>query len=51
MEKKSYEAPKVYELGTVTKLTAGTPEIDKCSGSADSAYPALLSPNFEFDCP
>jgi hypothetical protein len=40
--KKPYEAPKVFELGTVQGLTQGDPEdIDfKCQGSAD-----FLDPN------
>lgn len=49
MEKKPYEAPKVYELGTVQDLTENG-HIDKCGGSADSAFPTLLSGRFAADC-
>jgi hypothetical protein len=50
MEKKPYEAPKVFELGTVKELTRTTGEEDKCSGSLDSAFPNQLSPEFSKDC-
>ena len=51
MEKKSYESPRVFELGTVRELTHENPTIDKCGGSADNAYPETLRPLFEGDCP
>lgn len=51
MEKKPYEAPKVYELGTVQQLTHATGEADKCSGSDDQFLPQQLSPVFSKDCP
>lgn len=37
MEKKRYEAPAVFELGTVRDLTAQ----NKCGGSGDSLLPQL----------
>jgi hypothetical protein len=48
--KKRYEAPTVCELGTVQQLTQSTPELDKCSGGNDVAFPQILSNNFSFDC-
>lgn len=48
---KEYQAPKVYELGSVKELTQENPTIDKCGGSSDAAYPTLLRPLFEGDCP
>ena len=51
MDKKPYEAPKVFELGTVKELTETTPEEDKCSGSNDRFAPSILSPEFNTDCP
>jgi hypothetical protein len=48
--KKPYEAPKVFELGTVEALTQNTPKVDKCSGTSDVAFPQILSSNFSFDC-
>lgn len=50
MEKKPYEAPKVYELGTVHGLTQGTPGPDKCDGNQDVSLPQILSPVFSGDC-
>jgi hypothetical protein len=44
---KTYEAPKVYTLGTVQELTA----VDKCGGSGDQFLPQILSPNFDHPCP
>ena len=51
MNKKPYEAPKVFELGTVKELTETTPENDKCSGSGDVRTVQELSPNYSTDCP
>ena len=51
MDKKPYEAPKVFELGTVKELTETTPENDKCSGSGDTHTAQVLSPNYSNDCP
>lgn len=48
--KKPYEAPKVFEIGSVQGLTKSTPEQDKCSGSNDVSFPQILSNNFSFDC-
>ena len=48
--RKPYETPKVYELGTLQGLTKNTPEVDKCSGGQDVAFPQILSNNFSFDC-
>jgi hypothetical protein len=48
--KKPYEAPKVFELGSVQELTKSTPQVDKCSGENDTAFPQILSNNFSFDC-
>ena len=39
-----YEAPEVYELGTVVDLTEQNP--DKCGGTSDAFAPNLLSPRF-----
>ena len=50
MDKKPYEAPKVFELGTVKELTELTPENDKCSGSGDTHTDQVLSPNYSNDC-
>jgi hypothetical protein len=49
--KKPYEAPKVFELGTVKQLTETTTEEDKCSGSGDTHTAQELSPNYSYDCP
>ena len=38
--KKPYEAPKVYELGTVQELTQDGEE-EKCGGSGDQFLPTL----------
>jgi hypothetical protein len=35
MQKKAYEAPKVFELGTVAQLTEKGDLVDKCAGSAE----------------
>ena len=51
MDKKPYEAPKVFHLGTIKELTETTPEEDKCSGSNDRFAPTILSPEFNTDCP
>jgi hypothetical protein len=51
MEKKPYEAPRVFELGTVKELTAKDDLIDKCGGSADVDLPQVLSPQYSLDCP
>jgi hypothetical protein len=51
MEKKPYQEPRVFELGTVKELTHENPTQDKCGGSADLAYPQILRPLFEGDCP
>lgn len=51
MNKKPYEAPQVMELGTVQELTRENPDIDKCAGSGDSAYPDILTQAFAGDCP
>jgi hypothetical protein len=51
MEKKHYEAPKVFELGTVKELTESTPEVDKCSGSGEISHGHPLSELFSLDCP
>jgi len=51
MEKKIYEAPKVFELGTVEELTHDTGIPDKCSGSGDTHTLQQLSPNYNEDCP
>jgi hypothetical protein len=51
MNKKPYETPKVFELGTVKELTETTPERDKCSGSGDVQTIQELSPNYSNDCP
>ena len=44
--KKPYEAPKVFELGTVKELTETTGIPDKCSGSGDTHTVQQLSPNY-----
>lgn len=51
MEKKRYEAPKVFELGSVGELTETTGRPDKCSGSGDTHTLIQLSPNYNADCP
>jgi hypothetical protein len=51
MMKKHYEAPKVFDLGTVRELTETTPERDKCSGSGDVRTVNEISPNYSNDCP
>ena len=51
MEKKLYVTPRIFELGTVKKLTETTPEEDKCSGSGDTHTAQILSPNYSNDCP
>ena len=51
MTKKPYEAPKVFELGTVKELTETTGIPDKCSGSGDTHTVQSLSPNYDEDCP
>jgi hypothetical protein len=51
VEKKPYEAPKVFELGTVKELTESTGELDKCSGSGDTHTLIQESPNYDDDCP
>ena len=51
MNKKPYEAPKVFELGTVKELTETTAEEDKCSGSGDVRTLEPISPNYSVDCP
>lgn len=51
MDKKIYEAPKVFALGTVKELTATTPEVDKCSGSGEVIDFHPLSTIFSGDCP
>ena len=54
MDKRPYEAPKVFQLGKVSELTQGTAEEDKCSGSGDTFVPSPplppVSPDFGFDC-
>jgi hypothetical protein len=44
---KEYTDPTIETLGTVSELTA---LIDKCGGSADSAFPTLLEERFAEDC-
>lgn len=52
MDKKLYERPKVFELGTVKEFTETTPEADKCSGSPGDLHSAFpLSPHYSGDCP
>jgi hypothetical protein len=51
MNKKPYEAPKVFELGTVRELTEDTGLLDKCSGSGDTHTLIQESPNYDDDCP
>jgi hypothetical protein len=51
MEKKNYEAPKVFELGSVEELTQTTGIADKCSGSGDTHTLQSLSPVYDEDCP
>ena len=51
MEKKTYVKPQVFEIGSVQELTQENETIDKCGGSADNAYPNILRPLFEGDCP
>lgn len=51
MNKKPYEAPKVFELGSVKELTEDTGVPDKCSGSGDTHTIQQLSPNYNEDCP
>jgi hypothetical protein len=48
--RRPYETPKVYELGSIRMLTRSTPQVDKCSGGSDVAFPQILSQNFSFDC-
>lgn len=48
--KKPYETPRVFSLGSVQELTRSTPEVDKCSGGNDVAFPQILSQVFAFDC-
>ena len=43
---KSYEAPNVYALGTVSEMT----QIDKCGGSGDQFLPQILSERFSLNC-
>lgn len=50
MDKKPYEAPKVFELGTVKELTETTAAHDKCSGSGDTRTIQSLSPHYDLDC-
>lgn len=45
---KSYEAPRLGLLGTVSSLTASGE--DKCGGSGDSAFPQILSERFAEEC-
>jgi hypothetical protein len=42
---KEYTDPTIETLGTVASLT----EVDKCGGSADSAFPTLLEERFAPD--
>jgi hypothetical protein len=55
MQKKPYQAPKVYELGSIAELTQENPDLDKCAGSNDQYVPSPpeppLSPRFAGDCP
>lgn len=55
MEKKSYEAPKVFELGSVKDLTHSVPpndnQRDKCGGSGDIQIPSLWDGGLVLDCP
>jgi hypothetical protein len=51
MDKKPYEAPKVFELGTVKELTETTGRLDKCSGSGDTHTLIQESPLYDDDCP
>jgi hypothetical protein len=51
LEKRRYEAPKVFELGSVRELTETTGRADKCSGSGDTHTLQSLSPTYDQDCP
>ena len=51
MDKKPYEAPKVFELGTVKELTEDTGADDKCSGSGDTHTLQQQSVVYDDDCP
>lgn len=42
---KEYTDPTIETLGTVAELT----QVDKCGGSADSAFPTLLEDRFAPD--
>ncbi len=44
--KAEYVDPTIETLGTVAELT----QIDKCGGSGDSAFPAILSEVFSHPC-
>lgn len=53
--KKSYESPRIVELGSVQELTQSVPpndlEEDKCGGSGDQFIPSLWDGGFVLDCP
>lgn len=55
MEKKTYKAPRVFELGTVKELTQGANQNDdlpdKCGGSGDASIPGLWAGGLVLDCP
>ena len=53
--KKTYQAPKIVELGSVQELTRSVPPNDnmpdKCGGSGDSEIPTLWNGGLVLDCP
>ncbi len=53
--KKTYQAPKIVELGSVQELTQSVPpndnELDKCGGSGDAHIPSLWDGGLVLDCP
>ena len=55
MQKQTYAAPRVFELGSVKDLTHSVPpndhKPDKCGGSADAFIPSLWSGGLVLDCP
>lgn len=55
MAKKNYEAPRVFELGSVKELTHSVPPNDnledKCGGSGDIQIPSLWDGGLVLDCP
>lgn len=53
--KKTYQAPKIVELGSVKELTQSVPPNDnledKCGGSGDATIPSLWAGGLVLDCP